>query len=214
MLISAFWHYRLHSLKEHVRRLSKAIAEREVGPEAGHGLSTGATVDQSVPRDPPVIAAILSNSMMEDRVRRALQERAQLFLASTWDELLAIVEERSASVVLADCLAPGLGTQKESMERLRSGVGVPLILYTRLTPQSAGILVELGQSGIRHLVFADYDDGPRRLLKVLRAEGVKVSPEGLPEEGERRIIPVTGLIGAVKRFLRRLATKIRQKHGP
>src|SRR2546428_13907479 len=114
----------------------------------------------------PIVAAILSEAGT-DRLRRFLRKRARLFVASRWDDLLGIVRRQTASVVFADPLSSGMGSPANSLRRLRAGAGVPLILYTQLTPQSAGILLELGHSGIRHVVFVNFDDRPQRLLAVL-----------------------------------------------
>src|SRR6266513_1228105 len=77
----------------------------------------------------PTVAAILSEVGMRDRLRQALSHRARLLLASSWGELVGIVQDRSVSIVLADPLASGMGAPAKSVEYLRSGVGIPLVLY-------------------------------------------------------------------------------------
>ena len=52
---------------------------------------------------------------------------------------------------------------------LRSEPGVPLFLYTELTPPSARALLVFGPSGIRGLIFYGHDDTPKRLVETLDA---------------------------------------------
>src|SRR3989449_6775118 len=47
---------------------------------------------------------------------------------------------------------------------------------TTLTPRTAGVLLALGQRGIQHAVFANYDDHPSRLREV-RSEERRVGKE-------------------------------------
>src|SRR5438132_12760635 len=67
-------------------------------------------------------------------------------------------------------------SRSKEIERLRVLFpSLPLILYTTLTPRSAGVLLALGQRGIQHAVFAHYDDHPSRLREGLGQEEARPS---------------------------------------
>jgi AraC-like DNA-binding protein len=59
---------------------------------------------------------------------------------------------------------------------------LPLILYTTLTPRTAGVLLALGQRGIQHAVFVNYDDHPSRLREVLSQEEARSSSRQLLDQ--------------------------------
>ncbi|HEX4601860.1 MAG TPA: hypothetical protein VH116_10755, partial [Gemmatimonadales bacterium] len=115
----------------------------------------------------PFVAALVANPSMEERVRRALSGRAHLYVASTWAELLRVVEWRPVTAILADPLADSARSPEEHIAGLCVESRIPLVLYTALTPRSAASLLSLGRLGIRHLIFYRYDDEPRTLLQAL-----------------------------------------------
>ncbi|HEX4574085.1 MAG TPA: hypothetical protein VH158_03070 [Gemmatimonadales bacterium] len=114
----------------------------------------------------PFVAAIVSDREMEERVRRALHGRVQLRVASTWVELVHVVEWSPVTAILVDPLADSTRSPVEYIRGLRAE-RIPVVLYTSLTPRSAGILLSLGQLGIQHTIFYRYDDAPRRFLQAL-----------------------------------------------
>src|SRR5437764_9601486 len=59
---------------------------------------------------------------------------------------------------------------------------LPLILYTSLTPQTAAVLLALGQRGIRHVVFSRYDDHPVHLRHVLAQEEARSTSQQLLDQ--------------------------------
>src|SRR5207247_917226 len=96
--------------------------------------------------------------------------------------------------------------RSQEIERLRVLFpSLPLILYTTLTPRTAGVLLALGQRGIQHVVFANYDDHPTRLREVLSQEEARSSSRQLldPPAGEMRLSlsPDDALARVVQRFL-------------
>lgn len=57
------------------------------------------------------------------------------------------------------------------IERLRAFFpSLPVVVYTTLGPEAAGVLLELGRIGVRRAIFAHVDDDPARLRAVLRDE--------------------------------------------
>ncbi len=104
------------------------------------------------------------------KLRRAAAARFSLARALTWGEALVTIRSRPVELAVVDPLLSGTPSAQE-IERLRVLFpSLPLILYTSLTPETAAVLLTLGQRGIRHVVFARYDDHPVRLRDVLVQE--------------------------------------------
>ena len=117
---------------------------------------------------PPVVVAVLvAQPEMEHQVRRALDGRANLRFASTWAELQQIVARVSPSAIIADPAADERGDPAPHLARFSHDWGIPVVLYTHLTPRSAGMLLQLGQTGIRHVIFRRLDDAPRRFVDTI-----------------------------------------------
>lgn len=115
-----------------------------------------------------VLAAI--PDVQYHRLRRAVAPRFALAHAGSWDAVLATIRSRPVEIAVVDPLLSGEARNQE-IERLRLLFpSLPLILYTSLTPQVAGVLLALGQRGIRHVVFARFDDHPERLRDVIGDE--------------------------------------------
>jgi AraC-like DNA-binding protein len=104
------------------------------------------------------------------KLRRAVATRFTLTRALTWGEALATIRSRPVELAVVDPMLAGVPSAQE-IERLRVLFpSLPLILYTSLSPETAAVLLALGQRGIRHVVFARYDDHPLRLQQVLGQE--------------------------------------------
>ena len=104
------------------------------------------------------------------KLRRAAAARFSLARATSWGEALATIRSRPVELAVVDPLFAGSARAQE-IERLRVLFpSLPLILYTSLSPETAAVLLTLGQRGIRYVVFARYDDHPTRLREVLGQE--------------------------------------------
>jgi AraC-like DNA-binding protein len=115
-----------------------------------------------------ILAAVPDLQLL--RLRRAAAARFTLARAATWADALAVIRSRPVELAVVDPLLAGESRTQE-IERLRVLFpSLPLVLYTTLTPQTAGVLLTLGQRGIEHVVFARYDDHPLRLREVLMEE--------------------------------------------
>src|SRR5437773_1335231 len=116
------------------------------------------------------------------KLRRAAGSRFNVAQVSTWDDVLASIRGRPVELAVVDPLLSGQARSQE-IERLRVLFpSLPLMLYTTLTPRTAGVLLALGQRGIQHAVFANYDDHPSRLREVLGQEEARSSSRQLLDQ--------------------------------
>src|SRR6059036_2224413 len=127
-----------------------------------------------------VLAAV--SGIQFHKLRRAAAARFAVVHASTWDAVLAAIRSRPVELAVVDPLLVGSASDKE-IERLRVLFpSLPLILYTTLTPETAAVLLALGQRGIRHVVFTRYDDHPVHLRQVLAHEEARSTAQQLLDE--------------------------------
>jgi AraC-like DNA-binding protein len=124
------------------------------------------------------------------RLRRAAGTRFSVTHAVTWDGVLGAIRGRPVELAVVDPLLAGVPSSRE-IERLRVLFpSLPLILYTTLTPRTAGVLLSLGQRGIEHVVFANYDDHPGRLREVLSREEARSSSRQLLDQLADALAPL------------------------
>ena len=114
-----------------------------------------------------VVAVLVSEPGMEDRLRRALGGRANLRFTSTWAELQQVVALVAPSAIVADPAADVRGDPERHLAWLSWQCRIPVILYTTLTPQRAELLLRLAVQRIRHVIFHRLDDAPRRFLDAI-----------------------------------------------
>jgi len=113
------------------------------------------------------------------KLRRAVAARFVVAHARSWDVVLSSIRSRPVEIAVVDPLLSGEPRGQE-IERLRVLFpSLPLILYSALTPQVAAVLLGLGQRGIRHVVFARFDDHPARLREVIESEEIHATSHQL-----------------------------------
>jgi AraC-like DNA-binding protein len=135
-----------------------------------------------------VLAAV--PDLQLQRLRRATTARFAFVHAHSWSETLAVIRGRPVEVAVVDPLLSGEARAQE-IERLRLLFpSLPLILYTSLTPQLAGVLLALGQRGIRHVVFSRFDDHPARLRHVVETEAAGASSRRLLDQLAGHLAPL------------------------
>ena len=122
---------------------------------------------RQVKRFRTVVAILVSESVMEHRVLRALGGRATLRFASTWAELQQVVARVAPSAIIADPAADWRGDPAQHLALFSDEWRLPVILYTTLTPQIAGVLLRLGAHRISHVIFHRLDDAPRRFVDAI-----------------------------------------------
>jgi len=124
-----------------------------------------------------VLAAV--PELQYQRLRRAAASAFGVIGAPTWDAALTTIRRWPVELAVVDPLLSGEARTQE-IERLRVLFpSLPLMLYTTLTPQTAGVLLALGQRGIRHVVFTRFDDHATRLRDLLAREEARSASQQL-----------------------------------
>ena len=109
-----------------------------------------------------VVAVLVPQSQMAERVRWALGAHTSLCFTSTWAELKDVVARASPTAIIADPLADERGDPVRHLVQFSQGWRIPVVLYTRLTPPTAEMLLRLGHAGIHDVIFYQHDDAPPR----------------------------------------------------
>src|SRR5256712_11518687 len=116
-----------------------------------------------------ILAAVPDIQLLN--LRRAAAARFTLARAGSWAEALSTIRTRPVELAVVDPLLSGEPRTRE-IERLRVLFpSLPLVLYTTLTPRTAGVLLTLGQRGIEHVIIARYGDPPPPLREGLAGAG-------------------------------------------
>jgi len=123
-----------------------------------------------------VVAVLVPQSQMAERVRWALGACTSLCFTSTWAELKDVVARASPSAIIADPLADESGDPARHLAQFSQGWRIPVVLYARLTPPSAGMLLRLGQAGIHDVIFYQHDDAPPRFVAAFDWGGGRNGP--------------------------------------
>ncbi|HET8621963.1 MAG TPA: helix-turn-helix transcriptional regulator [Gemmatimonadales bacterium] len=119
-------------------------------------------------RQVPILAAVTEARLF--RLCAVDPERYEWLPARTWPDAVAAIRTRAVDLAVVD---PLLGQAPRSVEiaRLHQHFpSLPLVIYTALTPDTAGVLLELGRAGIRRVLFERFDDAPASIRRTLRAE--------------------------------------------
>ena len=135
-----------------------------------------------------VLAAV--PDIQHHKLRRAVAARFAIAHAGSWDGVLDSIRTRPVEIAVVDPLLSGEARSQE-IERLRLLFpSLPLILYTSLTPQVAAVLLNLGQRGIRHVVFSRFDDHPERLRQVIESEEMHAASHQLLDQLAGALAPL------------------------
>ena len=119
-------------------------------------------------RQVPILAAVTEARLF--RLCAVDPDRYEWLPARNWPDAVAVIRTRAVDLAVVD---PLLGQAPRSVEiaRLHQHFpSLPLVIYTALTPDTAGVLLELGRAGIRRVLFERFDDAPASIRRTLRAE--------------------------------------------
>ncbi len=115
--------------------------------------------------DPSI--GVLVTQAMERRLRRALPS-VPFTTLKDWLELAFFDLESPAVAFIVDPTLLPAEHRTQTMRRLGARRHAPVILYSQvMTPEGAGIMLEMGQLGIRHVIFFDIDDDREAVRSVL-----------------------------------------------
>jgi len=129
-------------------------------------------------RQVPILAAVTEGRLF--RLCSVDPDRYEWLPARTWPEAVGLIRTRAVDLAVVD---PVLGPAPRSVEiaRLHQHFpSLPLVVYTTLAPETAGVLLELGGVGIRRVMFERFDDSPAAIRRMLRSE-LDLSVSQLPE---------------------------------
>jgi AraC-like DNA-binding protein len=105
------------------------------------------------------------------RLRTLDPDRFQWEAVSTWAEAVETIRAKPVDMAVVDPLLGGVAPRSHGIERLRQFFpSLPLLVYTELTPATAGVLLDLGRAGIRRVVVHRFEDAPGALRGALLAE--------------------------------------------
>ena len=117
------------------------------------------------------------------RLRTLEPERFQWAAAESWPEAVDLIRAKPVQMAVVDPLLGGGEPRPHGIERLRQFFpSLPLLVYTELTPPNAGVLLQLGRTGIRKVVVHRFEDAPGSLRQAytpassVRAPGVAGAP--------------------------------------
>jgi AraC-like DNA-binding protein len=100
-------------------------------------------------------------------LRTVLGNAHSLSAATDPAELYAMLAAEDPDLLVLDPAARD-GTMADSLEALvNRHPGLPVIVYTTLTPQAMRLVVRLARVGVQHVVLNRFDDEPRRFLDLI-----------------------------------------------
>ena len=135
-----------------------------------------------------VLAAV--PEVQHQKLRRAIAARFPVVHASTWNDALTAIRARPVELAVLDPLLSGTASAHE-IERLRRLFpSLPLILYTSLSPATAGVLLALGHVGIREVILFRHDDHPSRLRELLAQEEAQSASRQLLDQVAAVLAPL------------------------
>ena len=88
----------------------------------------------------------------------------------SWADVVDTIRHKPVEMAVVDPVFDGQVRIRE-IERLRVMFpSLPVLIYTSLTPEAPGVLLELGRVGIRRVILARFDDSPANLRAIFRDE--------------------------------------------
>lgn len=105
------------------------------------------------------------------RLRSLDPDRFVWEAVNTWPEAVEVIRARPVEMAVVDPLLGSITPRTHGIGRLRQFFpSLPLLVYTELAPATAGVLLELGRTGIRRVVVHRFEDAPGSLRGALMAE--------------------------------------------
>jgi AraC-like DNA-binding protein len=109
-----------------------------------------------------------------------------------WHGVIDTIRRQPVEMAIVDPLLGGRPRTHE-IERIRLLFpSLPVMLYTTLAPESAGILLALGRAGIRRAVFTRFDDAPGSLRAAILEELEHTASHQVVQALSRRLDDLPG----------------------
>jgi AraC-like DNA-binding protein len=116
-----------------------------------------------------VLAAVPAERLF--RLRSLDPDRFVWEAVNTWPEAVEAIRARPVQMAVVDPLLGGTVPRTHGIGRIRQFFpSLPLLVYTELAPATAGVLLELGRTGIRRVIVHRFEDAPGSLRSALLAE--------------------------------------------
>ncbi|MEX2180152.1 MAG: AraC family transcriptional regulator [Gemmatimonadaceae bacterium] len=123
------------------------------------------------------VAAYLPPQLLT-HLKIVLGAQHTLLPAGGWEELRATVLHRTVDVLVADPVTDGPPRVDIVLEIHRQFPSLPIVIYTSLSASSMQAILQLGRSGIEHVVLNRFDDERRRFREMLeRVPGQTMSDQ-------------------------------------
>ena len=125
------------------------------------------------------VVALLPRQLLA-HLKIVLGSQHSLVAVRGWEELRTAVHARVTDVVVVDPLVDGTARTEAIVEVHRQYPSLPIVVYTSLSATSTRAIMQLGRSGIEHVVLNRFDDERRRFLELLeRVPGQALSDQML-----------------------------------
>jgi hypothetical protein len=115
-----------------------------------------------------LLAAVPAERLV--RLRTLDPNHYQWVSGTSWAEVVDTIRGRPVEMALVDPLLGGQA-RAHGIERIRLLFpSLPLLIYTELAPATASVLLQLGRSGIRRVIFQRFEDAPASLRSAIQVE--------------------------------------------
>lgn len=107
------------------------------------------------------VAAFLPTGLLA-HVKHVFADEPDLLIASSWQELEALIRRKPVSVVILDPSADGIMNVSAVAGLLKRYPSLPLIAYVTLHAPAFNAVAQLGRLGLEDVVLNRFDDAPER----------------------------------------------------
>ncbi|MEO6525998.1 MAG: AraC family transcriptional regulator [Gemmatimonadaceae bacterium] len=146
------------------------------------------------------VVALLPRNLLS-HLRIVLGDLHSLDTATDSAELHSLLRSLDVDVLIADPAVHEGKWARVLEEVIRTYPGMPVVLYTTLTPSAMRQVVHLARFGIQHVVLNRFDDEPRRFLDLIE----RAPAHPLAEQMLRELAaPLAALPVAVVRAIEQL----------
>jgi AraC-like DNA-binding protein len=127
------------------------------------------------------VAAFLPPRLLT-HVKHVFADEPDLLVASSWEELEAIIRRKPVSVVILDPSADGTLNVDAVAGLLKRYPSLPLVAYVTLHAPAFKAIAQLGKLGLEDVVLYRFDDAPERFReRVQQVQGNSLNHRAIEE---------------------------------